>query len=290
MSLAGIAFGLASSVSFGSGDFIGGLASRTSRGVVVAAGSQLVGAVLLLVLLLIVRPPLPGAGDLLLGVAAGALGGLGVAALYQGLAMGSMGLVAAISALGSILLPLGVDLVGYGAALGPLQVVGVLLAAAAAAAAGGSVREGVSPRALLLGVGAALAFGSWFVLLDLATAQDATWGLVSSRTGGTLTLALLVVLTASGRAGPGRGGVFRGLRATWPLILVSGTLDVGGNALYVLSLIDLPVGVAASLAGVYPLVTMLLARLVLGERLPPLGLLGVTLAVAGIVLISIGPI
>jgi drug/metabolite transporter (DMT)-like permease len=180
--------------------------------------------------------------------------------------------------------------VGYGAALGPLQVVGVLLAAAAAAAAGGSVREGVSSRALLLGVGAALAFGSWFVLLDLATAQDPTWGLVSSRTGGTLTLALLVVLTASGRAGPGRGGVFRGLRATWPLILVSGTLDVGGNALYVLSLIDLPVGVAASLAGVYPLVTMLLARLVLGERLPPLGLLGVTLAVAGIVLISIGPI
>jgi drug/metabolite transporter (DMT)-like permease len=290
MSLAGIAFGLASSISFGSGDFIGGLASRTSRGAVVAAGSQLVGAVLLLVLLLVVRPPLPGAGDLLLGVAAGALGGLGVAALYQGLAMGSMGLVAAISALGSILLPLGVDLVVYGAALGPLQVVGVLLAAAAAAAAGGSVREGVSSRALLLGAGAALAFGSWFVLLDLATAQDPTWGLVSSRTGGTLTLALVVALTAGGSAGPERGGVFRGLRRTWPLILVSGTLDVGGNALYVLSLIDLPVGVAASLAGVYPLVTMLLARLVLGERLPPLGLLGVTLAVAGIVLISIGPI
>jgi drug/metabolite transporter (DMT)-like permease len=75
---------------------------------------------------------------------------------------------------------------------------------------------------------------------------------------------------------------------TWPLILCSGLLDVGGNGLFVVSSAQISVGLAAALSGIYPLGTMLLARIVLRESLPPLGMLAVALALAGVVLISLG--
>ena len=69
---------------------------------------------------------------------------------------------------------------------------------------------------------------------------------------------------------------------------MAGLFDVGGNALYVIARDTLPVGLAAALVGMYPVVTMLLARVILGERLPRLGQLGVALALLGVVLISVG--
>ncbi len=69
---------------------------------------------------------------------------------------------------------------------------------------------------------------------------------------------------------------------------MAGLFDVGGNALYVVASDQMPIGLAAALTGLYPIVTMLLARFVLGERLPRLGQVGVALALLGIVLISIG--
>ena len=67
-----------------------------------------------------------------------------------------------------------------------------------------------------------------------------------------------------------------------------GLFDVGGNALYVVAREAMPVSLAAALTGMYPVVTMLLARFVLGEHLPRLGQLGVALALTGVLLISIG--
>ena len=72
------------------------------------------------------------------------------------------------------------------------------------------------------------------------------------------------------------------------IVVAAGLFDVGGNALYVLARDAMPVGLAAALTGCYPIVTMLLARIVLGERLPRLGQLGVALALLGVVLISVG--
>ena len=70
--------------------------------------------------------------------------------------------------------------------------------------------------------------------------------------------------------------------------MAAGLFDVGGNAFFVIARDTLPVGLAAALTGMYPVVTMLLARVVLGERLSRLGLLGVALALLGVVLISLG--
>ena len=74
----------------------------------------------------------------------------------------------------------------------------------------------------------------------------------------------------------------------WAVLVAAGTLDVGGNVLFVLARDAIPIGLAAALVGLYPVVTMLLARFVIGERLPALGAVGVALAVLGIVLISAG--
>jgi drug/metabolite transporter (DMT)-like permease len=74
----------------------------------------------------------------------------------------------------------------------------------------------------------------------------------------------------------------------WALLIVAGLLDVGGNILFVLARDEIPIGLAAAIVGLYPVVTMLLARFVIGERLPALGLVGVALAGLGIVLISAG--
>src|SRR5512135_2656655 len=88
--------GLASAVSFGAGDFAGGFAARRSSVFAVAAIAQLVGSVLLLIGLAVVRPAMPDAGGLWLGLAAGVAGAIGIAALYRALGTGAMGLVAAI--------------------------------------------------------------------------------------------------------------------------------------------------------------------------------------------------
>jgi drug/metabolite transporter (DMT)-like permease len=281
----GVLFGLAAAAAFGAGDFFGGRAVHRASALVVAAGSQLVGGIALIVLLLVIRPGAPDIGAVLLGLLAGLTGGIGVAALYRGLSMGSMGLVAAISGIGSVLIPLVADVLIFRSSLNAWQMVGVVLAAAAGAAAGGAVRQGVSVRAVALATLAAISFGAWFILLDLAASHDQSWALLSSRVAGTTLLTGLAVASSFASS---RTGAWRSVRAVWPLIVCSGLLDVGGNGLFVLSSAQISVGLAAALSGVYPLVTMVLARIFLRERLPPLGLAGLGLALAAIVLISLG--
>jgi drug/metabolite transporter (DMT)-like permease len=143
-------------------------------------------------------------------------------------------------------------------------------------AGSGASRSEVGRLALLLAALAALAFGTWYVLIDLAArGGDPLWALVFSRGA-----SLLTAVAAIGRVDRGR----------FParLVAVAGLFDVGGNAFYVIARESLPVGLAAALVGMYPVVTMILARVILGERLLRLGQLGVGLALLGVVLISVG--
>ena len=205
----GILASLAGAASFGSGDFAGGLASRRAGGLAVAAAAQVVGLSALVVGLVALRPPLPGTDGLLIGLAAGVAGGVGLAALYVGLAIGAMGLVAALSGLGSVTVPVVVGAVA-GVVLSPLQLLGVGMAGMAAIAAGGASREGVSGRALVLAGIAALAFGSWYVLLDLAAkAADPLWGLVISRATSAVLIGAIALV----------GGRATGLRPVGALVL-----------------------------------------------------------------------
>jgi drug/metabolite transporter (DMT)-like permease len=277
----GVVVGIAAAVSFGSGDFLGGIGAKRVGGIIVAAGSQLVGAVVLVIFLLIDGAHAPPISSLAVAAAAGIFGVIGVAALYRGLTLGSMGLVAAVSALGSVVVPLLVTVLIYRLPIGGLQIIGVACAAAAGAAASGAARDSASRSALLLAFGAALAFGMWYVLLDLAAGDGELWALTVSRVTATIFMSALTLIVVRGR-------VADGVRRAWPVMVFAGLFDVGGNVLFVLASSQIQVGLAAALSGIYPLVTMLLAWAFLREKLQPLGMLGDALALAGIVLISIG--
>lgn len=265
-----------SALSFGAGDFAGAFASRRAGALIVVAGAHVVGMLALLVGAIIVRPPLPDAGAALLGVAAGVAGLVGLAALYRGMSLGSMGLVTSLSGAGSLAIPLVAGVV-LGAHVTGIQLLGVVCAAGAAAAAGGASRDDLGRRALVMAGIAAVGFGTWYVLLDAAArAGDPLWALVLSRS----TSAVMAAAIAAPR--------FDRSRFPTAVVVAAGLFDVGGNALYVVAREQIPIGLAAALVGIYPIVTMILARLLLGERLPRLGQVGVALALVGIVLISAG--
>lgn len=276
----GMLFGLGSAAAFGAGDFSGGLATRRVSGLTVAGLAQAIGLVALLVLLAILRPAPPSIGALGVAALAGMCGGIGLVALYAGLSLGSMGVVAGLSGVGSVALPLVLGYLLARAPVSPAQWLGVVITMAAVAAASGATRYGVQPRAVRLGLTAAVAFGLWFLLLDLAAeeAGSETWTLVASRAAATLLIGGAALVRAR----------YAGLRSAWPVVGLAGVMDVAGNSGFVLAAGSLPVGVAAALSGIYPVVTMLLARVILRESLPQLGIAAVLLAVVGVGFISLG--
>jgi len=282
----GILLGIGSAAAFGAGDFSGGFASRRAPSILVAAGAQVVGLALLLLLLVLVRPGAPEMRALAFGALSGIFGGLGLVALYRGLSMGSMGLVTALSGAGSVSIPVLVGALLLGNLLTPGQWLGVAAAAAAAALASGATLQGVRREAVAMGALAAVGFGLWFVFLDQGADAGAAWTLVASRASATALVGSLALLLPLGRRRA--PGLRSRLDGALPFIVLAGAMDVTGNGAFVLAAAALPVGVAAALSGLYPLVTMTLARVVLRDALPPLGLAAVALAVTGIVLIAIG--
>jgi drug/metabolite transporter (DMT)-like permease len=244
----------------------------------VTGGAQVVGFVLLLVAVLVLQPGAPTLATLVLGALGGVAGGLGLAALYRGLGLGAMGLVSAVSGVGGVLIPLVIGTLLWGTVIGPLQLAGVGCALVAIAAASGATAVGVNREGVLLGLAAALGFGLWFIFLDRAAETGQLWALVASRGSASLIVGGTALL---------RGDRSR-LRAVAPLVGIAGVLDVAANGMVVLAFATIPVGIAAALSGTYPLATMILARVLLGEALPRLGLVAVALAVLGIVLISLG--
>ena len=277
MQTTGIVAGLLGALSFGAGDFAGASAARRAGALPAVAGAHGIGFLALLAALLVLRPPMPGLEAIAFGLGAGVAGMVGLAALYRGMSLGSMGVVTALAGSASLVLPLAFGAI-RGDPVAPIQLVGVGCAAAAAAAASGASPGELGRRALALAGLAALGFGAWYVLIDLAAAAgDWLWALVFSR-GASAGIAVAVVAVR----GLDRGTI------PWAILVAAGLLDVGGNVLFVLARDAIPIGLAAALVGLYPVVTMLLARFVIGERLTALGLIGVVLAVLGIVLISAG--
>ena len=278
----GILLGLLGAVSFGAGDVAGATVARRSGALVAVAGAHLIGLIAIVAALVLVHPPAPGAAAIGIGALAGLFGAAGLAALYRGMALGSMGLVSALGGAGSLALPLAAGAV-LGATISPIQLVGVAATAAAGAAASGATRTEIGRTGLLLAGAAAATLGGWYVLIDLASRLgDPLWALASSRTTSALTASAVAIALIAARR--------RRRPHALPLRLlgVAGIFDVGGNALFVASRGFIPVGLAAALSGLYPIVTVLIARVVLGERVSSAARVGIGLALLGVVLISFG--
>ena len=279
MEAAGLA--LLGAMSWGTGDFFGGLASRRAHVLTVLVVSQAVGLVGVAAWALASGDGPPGIGDVLPAVGAGAAGAAGLAALYRGMAIGAMGIVAPISAV-SPAVPLALDLL-RGDAPGGIQWAGIATALAGvvllAREPGGGARSAGLAAGVTLALVAALGFGLFVVGLDAASDGGATWAVVVARASST-SLALCAVLVVAAPLWPPT--------SLLPAIAAVGLFDTTANVLVAFATTYGSAGIVAVLSALYPLTTIVLARIVLGERLDRHRRVGGVLALAGAALVAVG--
>jgi drug/metabolite transporter (DMT)-like permease len=276
--LATVVYGLAASLFWGGGDFNGGLASRRASPTSVVIGGYLVGFICLVALAVIFREPFPHPSDFLWAGLAGISGVIGLVALYAALASGKMGLTAPIA--GALTAALPVLYSAFTAGLpNPLQLGGfalafiaILLIARPEPAAASSSARAVG-QALLAGFG----FGIFFILISRVS---------PATTFGSLAIARGVsVLFVGGFALILRRPVILE-RPVWPLVAAAGGLDALGNTFFLLAAHSGRLDVASVVSSLYPAATVLLAALLLRERVQRLQGVGILLALVAIPLIS----
>jgi drug/metabolite transporter (DMT)-like permease len=271
---------LGASLTWGLGDFFGGIKARALPSLTVMAASQPFGLAALGIAVVARRTGIPG-DEVAWSALAAIFGTVGLLAFYRGLATGAMSVVAPIAAVAA-----GVPVI-WGVAVSGDHISG-LQAIGFAAAVGGSVAASIElqpeRRQIAAGVGwaalAMLAFGGYYVPMHAASTQDWLWPAFLFRCT-SVTIVFTLVLARGLRPG--------GLRAHWPGLVAIGFLDTGGNALFAAATSTHGLlSVVSVLASLYPVVTVLLARLVLGERVQRTQDAGVLVALAGVVLITAG--
>lgn len=272
--LASAFFGLLSGVTWGSGDFCGGLAARRAPSFTVVLVAEFVGAVLLAALAMLFREALPATAGLWWSAGAGLAGVIGLLALYQGFAIGKMGVVAPLSGLVSTIVPVvaAIFLDGWPRAL---QLAGFVLAMAAVWLLSSGGEFSARPQELGLALVAGLGFGLYFVLIARVSSSS-LWNLSFARTLAGLVVLGVVLLRRLPLLPP---------RPVLPINTLNGVLDAGGNLFFLLAAQSGRLDVAAVLASLYSGVTVLLAWIFLRERLKRPQAVGVVLALAAIALI-----
>ncbi|HLH58043.1 MAG TPA: DMT family transporter [Streptosporangiaceae bacterium] len=287
----GTILALAAAVLYGSADFLGGAASRRARPAAVLAVTVPAGAAVTLVAALIGSlaglggPAAGGATGLAWGVAGGAVGAAGLVLFYAGFASAPMSVVAPVSALVATLLPLGVAIAG-GERPGPSVVAGGLICLAAVVLV--SLERGTGERtakARLRGLGYGVAsgalFGLFFLFFRAAGASGVLWPVAAARVTGSL---VAFGACAASRIRPAWWGSARGVL---PMALASGVVDASANVSYVLATRLGVFGIAVVITALYPGVTVLLARVILGERMRWVQRVGLVLAGLGVALVTI---
>ena len=270
---------LAASVLWGSSDFGGGLISRKlhpSAAVLISQAIALAGLVLLLPFL-----PVPGGAYLVTAAVAGVVATLSLASFYRAMADAPLSLVAPITAAGTCI-PVVVGL-ARGEALSAVRAAGIVVTVAGVILACGPEFRGgvhVRRRAVLYAVLSAAGFGVAYTLLALAAGNGSLYGtLLLQRVGGLVVLTPLVL----------RAGILRQVTLTArrvAALAAVGIADIIANGSYALAASRGDLAIAAVLASLYPVVTALLARGVLAERLRPVQSMGVLAALGGVILLS----
>jgi drug/metabolite transporter (DMT)-like permease len=278
--LLAFAISLASGLSWGVSDFLGGLQARRIPVLAVLAVSQPAGLVFALALIPVIgADPLP-ADKLTLAAFGGAAGMGALAAFYTALAVGTMSVVAPIAALG-VVVPVGYGL-AQGEQPGAIQLVGVVVAVVGVVVLSyeeEAEHAQVARRSIVLALISALGFGLFFTLLDVASTDEPGWAVASARAGGVAAVAAALVATRPD---------LRGIPpALWVLVSI-GAFDIAANTLFAISSTMGLLPLVAVGGSMYPAFTIFLAHLVLGERLRFPQRVGVALALAGVVLIAAG--
>lgn len=268
---------LGSALSFGVSDIAGAVASRRCSALVVTLGIQLSGFAVLLPALML----LPGTVSwraLLLGAVAGALGNLGLVLYLRSMAVGPVGVISPISALVGAAVPVawGVGIAGDALRSGQsLGVLAGLVAVVLVAWSPGASLRAYGSRGPLVALVAGVLFGLFFVALDATPPESGLWPLVGARLAGTGMI--LVLLATVRRAGPDRPAL--------GLMVLSGATDMLANLLFLLATRAGLLSLASLLSSLYPVVALVLARVLLHERLTGLQASGVVLALGATALL-----
>ena len=271
------ALALAAAASWGVGDFFGGVKSRSLNPVAVLLVAQPIGLTLLAVWVAVRGQGPPGSAVLWACLAA-VLGTTGLIAFYRGMAAGALSIVAPIAGAGAAIPviwglargdhPSGYQELGFAAAL-----IGVVLASFERKPEAARLAAGVGWAAIAM-----LAFGAYYIPMHAASHGDFLWAAFVFRlTSTTIIAAAWLALRPPGAK-----------RTDLPVLASIGVLDTGGNVFFAAASAKGIVSVVSILASLYPVVTVLLARAVLHERVHRSQELGIALALAGIVLISAG--
>jgi drug/metabolite transporter (DMT)-like permease len=285
-------FGLLSASSWGGSDFVGGLGARRAPALLVVVSGHSFTLIVLLAICLSMRLAVPGWSPFLYSTIGGLEGAFALALFYRALAMGVMGLTAALCGLLTALIPVLFSMLREGLPR-PLEAAGLVLGLCAIwlITRTPSADEGltgdkpaarnpdsVNSRApLLMGALAGVGFGSQLVLLKLAGTVSIFWIMADARAAGVL--GLIVVLLVAPPKGPRSGFLGFGILA--------GSLDTAGNLFYILASRLGRLDVAALVCSMYPGGTILLAMLVLGEKPSGRQVAGIGLALAAVVLLSV---
>jgi drug/metabolite transporter (DMT)-like permease len=237
--------------------------------------------VLLLVIVAVRGDAAPAATDLLPAVFGSVAGTVALAAFYRALSIGTMSIVAPVSATGAVLpviagiasgdRPSALQLTGIGAAI-----VGVVLASREAHEDEGSAHA--ARLSIGLALVAALGFGSFLTLIESAAQASVPWALLVARV-----TSVSVVAAAALALRPRPPG-----RADLPALALVGVLDLGANGLYAAATTEGLLSIVGVLGSLYPVTTVVLARAVLGERLRRVQDMGIALTLCGVALIAAG--
>ncbi len=282
-----VVLGLASAAAWGSADFSGGLAGRRAPLFGVVFFSQILGLGVAMGVAAARGEGIPGPPDIGIAIVGGILGGIGIAALYGGLAAGRMSVVAPISGVLSAVVPVMAGIVLQGLP-GPAAVLGIVLALVAVILVSSVPGTSADPslgriRGVPADVPIAIVAGTALGLLNLVISRLSPGSVFAPLVITRLVEALLIgsVILAIRRP-------WRVPRGIWPLVLIAGGLDMAGNGLFVLAAQAGRLDIAAILSSLYPVATLILAAAVLKERIAGIHAVGVVVAVAAIVLVRIG--
>ena len=268
---------------YGAADFLGGIATRRATTVATVLTTQAAGLLMLLACSPLMLDLVMSRRDLLFGVLAGLTGSVGVALMYKALAIGPMSVVAPVTAVCAVIVPLVVGLlqgesITAAAAIGVAVAIGAigLLGMAPAPAGDPSQPPADVTKGLRVALGSGVAIGGFLVTLGETSAAAGLWPLAVSRAVSIALFSTMAVVTRQALVVP---------RAAMIPAIACGGLDMVANALYLVAVRQGQLSLVATLASLYPASTVLLARVVLGERLGPWQQLGVAAAVVAIVLI-----
>jgi drug/metabolite transporter (DMT)-like permease len=273
----------ASSISWGTADFVGGLKSRSLPVLNVLIASQGTGLLLIGTFVALRGESAPGGAFAVFAALSGIAGVTGLAAFYRALAVGNMGVVAPISACAGIV-PVAVG-IATGDRPGSVQVAGVALALAGIALASreevtaDSGSGGLAARGTGLAMLSALGFGFFFLCMDRASDADVAWAMLVNRVTG---FSLLLVAAAMLRP------PVRVRRGDLRVLVAVGTLDIGANAMFAIAATKGLVSLVSVLGSLYPLTTVSLAAVVLRERPHRVAQVGVVGALLGVAMIAAG--